>query len=50
MTIGPANDALPTRSRQTSMTFSELHWNGFQTATGDSNSWSSLPIAIASTA
>ncbi len=32
------------------MTFSELHANGFQTATGDSKSWSSLPIAIASTA
>ena len=32
------------------MTFSELHANGFHTATGDSKSWSSLPIAIASTA
>ena len=32
------------------MTFSELHANGFHTATGDSKSWSSLPIAIASIA
>jgi len=49
-TIGPANAVLPKMSRQTLMTFDELHANGFQTATGDSYSRSSLPMAIASTA
>ncbi len=48
--IGPANDELPTMSRHTSMTADDDQSNGFQTATGDSMSWSSLPSAIASTA
>ena len=49
-TIGPAKAELPKRSCQTLMRFSELHANGFQTATGDSYSSFSLPIAMASTA
>src|SRR6202522_1134015 len=47
---GPAKAELPTMSRQTSMTDDDDQSSGFQTATGDSMSWSSLPIAIASTA
>ena len=48
--MGPANAELPKMSRQTSMTPDELQDSGFQTATGASMSWSSLPIAIESTA
>ncbi len=48
--IGPANAVLPTKSCQTLMTLEELQENGFQTAIGDSNSRSSLPMAMASIA
>ena len=48
--IGPANAQPPKMSRHTSMTPDELQSNGFHTATGASMSWSSLPIAMDSTA
>ena len=50
MTIGPANDVLPTRSWNALMTFDELQFSGFQTAIGDANSRFSWPMAMASTA
>src|ERR1700733_466520 len=47
---GPAKAEPPKMSRHTSMTADDDQSSGFQTATGDSMSWSSLPIAMARTA
>ena len=48
--IGPAKAPAPTMSCQACVRFAEVHWSGFQTATGCSKIRFSLPPAMASTA